>query len=44
MNTDQMKRNWKQFVGEAKEKWGKLADNSERPPPADSRLVPRPLS
>jgi len=27
MNTDQMKRNWKQFVGKAKEKWGKLTDN-----------------
>jgi uncharacterized protein YjbJ (UPF0337 family) len=27
MNTDQMKGNWKQFVGKAKEKWGKLTDN-----------------
>ena len=27
MNTDQMKGNWKQLVGNAKEKWGKLTDN-----------------
>jgi uncharacterized protein YjbJ (UPF0337 family) len=27
VNTDQMKGNWKQFVGKAKEKWGKLTDN-----------------
>ena len=27
MNTDQMKGNWKQFVGKAKENWGKLTDN-----------------
>ena len=27
MNTDQMKGNWKQFVGKAKEKWGELTDN-----------------
>ena len=27
MNTDQLKGNWKQFVGKAKEKWGKLTDN-----------------
>ena len=27
MNTDQMKGDWKQFVGKAKEKWGKLTDN-----------------
>ena len=27
MNTDQIKGNWKQFVGKAKEKWGKLTDN-----------------
>ena len=24
MNSDQMKGNWKQFVGKAKEKWGRL--------------------
>ena len=24
MNTDWMKGNWKQFVGKAKEKWGRL--------------------
>jgi uncharacterized protein YjbJ (UPF0337 family) len=28
MNTDQMKGNWKQFVGKDKEKWGKLTDNN----------------
>ena len=27
MNTDQMKGNWKQLVGKAKEKWGNLTDN-----------------
>ena len=27
MNIDQMKGNWKQLVGKAKEKWGKLTDN-----------------
>lgn len=27
MNTEQIKGNWKQFVGKAKEKWGKLTDN-----------------
>ena len=27
MNTDRMKGNWKQLVGKAKEKWGKLTDN-----------------
>ena len=27
MNTDQMKGNWKQFVGKAKEKWGRLTDD-----------------
>ena len=27
MNTDQMKGNWKQLVGKAKEKWGRLTDN-----------------
>ena len=27
MNSDQMKGNWKQFVGKAKENWGKLTDN-----------------
>ena len=30
MNTDQMKGNWKQFVGKAKEKWGKLTENDWR--------------
>jgi len=30
MNTDQMKGNWKQLVGKAKEKWGKLTDNDWR--------------
>ena len=30
MNTDQMKGNWKQFVGKAKETWGKLTDNDWR--------------
>ena len=27
MNTDQIKGNWKRFVGKAKEKWGKLTDS-----------------
>jgi uncharacterized protein YjbJ (UPF0337 family) len=27
VNTDQVKGTWKQFVGKAKEKWGKLTDN-----------------
>jgi uncharacterized protein YjbJ (UPF0337 family) len=27
MNTDQIKGNWKQFVGKAKEKWGQLTDD-----------------
>jgi uncharacterized protein YjbJ (UPF0337 family) len=27
MNTDQIKGNWKQLVGKAKEKWGKLTDD-----------------
>jgi uncharacterized protein YjbJ (UPF0337 family) len=27
MNQDQIKGNWKQFVGKAKEKWGKLTDD-----------------
>jgi uncharacterized protein YjbJ (UPF0337 family) len=27
MNTDQLKGNWKQFVGKAKEKWGRLTDD-----------------
>jgi uncharacterized protein YjbJ (UPF0337 family) len=27
MNTDQLKGNWKQIVGKAKEKWGKLTDH-----------------
>jgi len=27
MNTDQIKGNWKQLVGKAKEKWGRLTDN-----------------
>jgi uncharacterized protein YjbJ (UPF0337 family) len=26
MNTDQLKGNWKQIVGKAKEQWGKLTD------------------
>ena len=30
MNTDQMKGNWKQLVGKAKKKWGKLTDNDWR--------------
>ena len=27
MNWDQIKGNWKQWAGQAKEKWGKLTDN-----------------
>jgi uncharacterized protein YjbJ (UPF0337 family) len=27
MNTDQMKGNWNQLVGKAKEKWGQLTDD-----------------
>jgi hypothetical protein len=27
MNSDQLKGNWKQFVGKAKEKWGQLTDD-----------------
>lgn len=27
MNWDQIKGNWKQFTGKAKEKWGKLTDD-----------------
>ena len=27
MNSDQIKGNWKQLVGKAKEKWGQLTDN-----------------
>ena len=27
MNSDQLKENWKQFVGKAKKKWGRLTDN-----------------
>jgi uncharacterized protein YjbJ (UPF0337 family) len=27
MNTDQIKGNWKQLVGKAKEKWGRLSDD-----------------
>jgi uncharacterized protein YjbJ (UPF0337 family) len=27
MNTDKIKGNWKQLVGKAKEKWGKLTDD-----------------
>jgi uncharacterized protein YjbJ (UPF0337 family) len=27
MNTDQIKGNWKQLVGKAKEKWGHLTDD-----------------
>ena len=27
MNTDQIKGNWKQLVGKAKEKWGRLTDD-----------------
>ena len=27
MNSDDMKGNWKQFVGKAKEKWGRLTND-----------------
>ena len=27
MNSDQMKGNWKQLVGKAKEKWGRLTND-----------------
>ncbi len=27
MNSDTISGNWKQFVGKAREKWGKLTDN-----------------
>jgi uncharacterized protein YjbJ (UPF0337 family) len=27
MNTDQMKGNWKQLIGKAKETWGRLTDD-----------------
>jgi uncharacterized protein YjbJ (UPF0337 family) len=27
MNADQIKGNWKQFIGKAKEKWGRLTDD-----------------
>jgi uncharacterized protein YjbJ (UPF0337 family) len=27
MNTDQMKGNWKQLIGKAKEKWGRLTND-----------------
>ena len=27
MNSDQIKGNWKQFVGRAKEKWGRLTND-----------------
>ena len=27
MNSDQMKGNWKQFVGKAKEEWGRLTND-----------------
>ena len=27
MHSDQMMGNWKQFVGKAKEKWGRLTNN-----------------
>ena len=27
MNTDQIKSNWNQFVGKAKEKWGRLTND-----------------
>ena len=30
MNTDQMKGNWKQLLGKAKEKWDKLTENNWR--------------
>ena len=30
MNSDQMKANWKQFVGKAKDKWGRLTNDDWR--------------
>jgi uncharacterized protein YjbJ (UPF0337 family) len=30
MNTDQMKGNWNQLVGKAKEKWGRLTNDDWR--------------
>jgi len=27
MNSDQIKENWKQFIGKAKEKWGRLTND-----------------
>jgi uncharacterized protein YjbJ (UPF0337 family) len=30
MNTDQVKGNWKQLIGKAKEKWGRLTDDDWR--------------
>jgi uncharacterized protein YjbJ (UPF0337 family) len=30
MNGDQMKGSWKQFVGKAKEKWGRLTNDDWR--------------
>jgi hypothetical protein len=30
MSTEQIKGNWKQFVGKVKEKWSKLTDNDCR--------------
>ena len=30
MNSDQMKGNWKQFVGKAKEKWGRLTNDDRK--------------
>jgi uncharacterized protein YjbJ (UPF0337 family) len=27
MNSDQIKGNWKQFLGKAKEQWGRLTDD-----------------
>lgn len=30
MNTDQIKGNWKQLIGKAKEKWGRLTDDDWR--------------
>ena len=31
MNWDQVKGNWKQFTGKAKENWGKLTDDDLQP-------------
>ena len=30
MNSDQMKGNWKQFIGKAKEKWDRLTNDDWR--------------